>query len=651
MLKTYFLLFILILNFNLLYSQNDTISIMKDIEVSKSFFETNLDSAKIYADKAIKLSKKNNFYKGLGYGYSNLGIISEYRAEYAQSILNNKKSKEYFEKGDFTKGIAISNQYLGIGYYYLSDYEKALAYFFEALTSYEKLNFQKGVAYINNNIGAVYEDRSDFIKALEYYTKSYQLKKELKINASSSLANIANIYCEQNDFEKGLEYYLKSEKEKEKFNSNTGKASLYSNISGCYVELSEFSKAQSYILKAIKIDTSRKNSYGYSFDLQIYGDLEKARNNNQYALSKYLKSYQIAKSNNHLDLQISSTSKISKLYSNIGNYKKAYEFHSELLLIKDKVHFQENKEAIANLDVVYETEKKIQTIGLLSSKNNLLLKENELKDLTIEKDRLIRFGLISGAILLLLILFLLYKQFKIKMKTNLLLNNQNKELEELNATKDKLFSIVAHDLKNPVSGFKNLTESMSVGFEKIPQEMLQKLISQLRDSSHQLFDVLTNLLTWSNSQRNTIRLDKENVFPKKEVDGIIGMCQINLNAKSITIINELEETFTVNTDKNILNTVFRNLIMNAIKFTSEKGFIKIFKENNTIVIEDSGIGMSNEDINKLFDITKDVASIGDSVEKGTGLGLLLSKELLDKVSVEIKIESTLGKGTKVILVF
>ena len=641
--KTVFLLFIILHSISS-YSQSDTLAIMKYIDISKEYFETNLDSAKIYANKAIKLSEKNNFYKGLGYGYSNLGIISEYRAEYAQSILNNEKSKEYFEKGNLTKGIAISNQYLGIGYFYLSEYEKSLAYYFDALKSYDKLNFEEGIAAVNNNIGVVYEVRKDLEKALEFYVKSYELKNKLKINASSSLANIANIYCEQDDFDKGLNYYFKAEKEKEKFKSNSGKASLYSNISRCYIVLKKYSKAENYIQKAIEIDTSRNNMYGYSDDLQVYGDLEETRGNKQLALNKYLKSYEIAKSNSYLDILINSTSKTSSLYSSLGNYKKALQFHNELLSVKDKVHFQENKEAIANLDVVYETEKKTQEIELLS-------KENQLKDITIERNRTIRIALITGSFFLLLSLFLLYNRFKLKAKTNLILNTKNKELEELNATKDKLFSIVAHDLKNPVSAFKTLTENMSIGFDKIPQDMLQKLISQLRDSSTQLFDVLTNLLTWSNSQRNNIEVKKESVFPKQLVDEIVGMYQVNCNSKSIVITNEIDKSFELITDKEILHTAFRNIIMNAIKFTSKQGVIKIYQKENKIIIEDNGIGMSKTDLKKLFDITQNAESIGSSSEKGTGLGLLLCKELLDKAGVEIKVESELEKGTKVILVF
>jgi len=641
--KILFLLFVLI-NLSPLFSQSDTIAIMKYIDISKKFFDKSLDSAEVYANKAIEQSKENNFYKGLGYGYSNLGIVYEYRGAYAESILNNEKSKEYFKKGNLTKGIAISNQYLGIGYFYLSEYEKSLVYYFEALKSYEKLDFEEGIAAVNNNIGAVYEARNDLVTALKFYNKSYKLKKKLNINSSSSLNNIANVYCEQNDFDKGLEHYLKAEREKKKFGSNSGKASLYSNISGCYIVLKNYSNAENYIQKAIRIDTSRNNLYGYSDDLRVYGDLEKAKNNKQLALKKYLKAHEIAKLNEYLDLQIKSSSKISELYSSLGSYKKAYQFHSELLLIKDKVHFQENKEAIANLDVVYETEKKTQKIELLH-------KENRLKDITIEKNRVTKIALITGSFLLLLSLFLLYNRFKLKAKTNLILNQKNNELKELNATKDKLFSIVAHDLKNPVSAFKNLTESMSVGFEKIPQELLVKLISQLRNSSHQLFDVLTNLLTWSNSQRNNITVTKVKINPKKLVDEIVGMYQINADLKSIKIKNQLNENFELLTDTNILHTAFRNIIMNAIKFTPNNGEIKIYQKDTKIIIEDNGIGMSENDICKLFDITQKVESIGDSPEKGTGLGLILCKELLDKADIEITIESELEKGSKVILVF
>jgi len=633
------------------FSQTDTIAIMKYIQLSKDNYGTHLDSAEIYANEAIKHAQLINFNKGLGYGYSNLGIINEYKGDYTKSILYYEKSKEVFTKGNITKGIALSNQNLGVGYFYLTEYEKSLTYYFNSLKSFKKLNYGKGIASVNNNIGAVYEARKDFEKALSYYQKAHNLKVELNIDASSSLGNIANIYCEQHKFTKGLDYYLKAEKEKIKFKSSIGLANLYSNISGCYVELNDYNKAENYIVKAIKIDTARNNMHGYAYDLEVYGDIENSKNNIGLALEKYNKSYQIASKNNYLSLKINSTKKLSDLYVKLGNYKKALSFHQELLELKNRVLFEENKEAIANLEVVYKTEEKAKEIELLNSKNTLLVKDNELKHVVIERNKVIRIGFMVGFSLLIFILFLLYNQFKIKSKTNAVLEQKNTELNELNATKDKLFSIVAHDLKNPVFAFKNMTESMSKGFDKIPKEMMLGLVSQLRDSSIQLFDLLTNLLSWSNSQGNNITVTKTPFYPKQQVDEIISLYQISSSEKLITINNKLRKDFELLTDKEIVHTALRNIVMNAIKFTPKNGVITIYKRLNSIVIEDNGIGMSEEESNMLFDITQDVKLIGNSSEKGTGLGLILCKELLQKANVTIHIESKINKGTKVILGF
>ncbi|NQX99417.1 MAG: tetratricopeptide repeat protein, partial [Flavobacteriales bacterium] len=499
--KVQFLLFLLFLNFSTVFCQADTTLIMSYIKSAEKNYAVNLDLdlATVFAKKAINLSEKITFYKGLGYGYSALGIIDEYKGNYAESILNYESSKKHFTKGHITKGIATSNLNLGVGYYYLAEYEKSLTYYLNALKAFEKISFKKGIASVNNNIGSLYEEREDYSKALIYFKKSLVLKEELKIDASSTLQNIGINYCNQGDFEEGLVYYLKAKKVKE---SNGGvTATLYSNISACYIELKQFNKAFTSINKAIRLDTSINNNYGFAYELEVYGDLELAQNNKKIALKKYLKSYELSK-NTYSDLEINITKKISDLYTGLAMYKKALEFNKALLLAKENVFFEKNKEAIANLEIVYETGKKTQKIKLLNTENSLLFKENKLKDVTIERNRIIRFGLIAGALLLLLILFLVYRQFKIKAKTNNLLAIKNAELKELNATKDKLFSIVAHDLKNPVFAFKTLTENMSKGFEKIPKEMMFTLISQLRNSSFQLFDVLNNLLSWSNSQRN-----------------------------------------------------------------------------------------------------------------------------------------------------
>ncbi len=222
-------------------------------------------------------------------------------------------------------------------------------------------------------------------------------------------------------------------------------------------------------------------------------------------------------------------------------------------------------------------------------------------------------------------------------------------LKELNAKKDKFFSIIAHDLKNPFQGFLGLTKDLADNFHKFNLDELNEYFSILHSNAKQLFKLLENLLLWSRVQRNSIDYEPENLRIFDLININIDIQKININNKQLKITNDIPKDIEVFADLNMLNTIIRNLLSNAIKFTPKNGeitFRAIDKGSYfCIELEDTGVGMDEETQNKLFRIDTQITTNGTDDETGTGLGLILCKELVEKNRGKIFVESLPGKGT------
>ncbi|MBF0120857.1 MAG: hybrid sensor histidine kinase/response regulator [Desulfobacterales bacterium] len=229
------------------------------------------------------------------------------------------------------------------------------------------------------------------------------------------------------------------------------------------------------------------------------------------------------------------------------------------------------------------------------------------------------------------------------------LTQKNAELEELNATKDKFFSIIAHDLRNPVANFVSLVRLLE-NEEIMKKDKMQIFIKTLKLSVHGLYDLLENLLTWSMSQRGMIKYDPSPIELSEIV--ALNIYQLNSNAqkKEITLINSIQNDIIAYADKDMINIVVRNLLSNAVKFTNTGGTIEIKaeaeREKIKVIVSDTGIGMSSKTVDKLFHIGNKIRKEGTSGEQGTGLGLIICKEFVEKNGGTIWVESHINKGTK-----
>jgi two-component system, sensor histidine kinase and response regulator len=230
------------------------------------------------------------------------------------------------------------------------------------------------------------------------------------------------------------------------------------------------------------------------------------------------------------------------------------------------------------------------------------------------------------------------------------LKKSEAQLRELNATKDKFFNIVAHDLKNPFTSLLGSTELLYDSIHLMDSKKIIKLAQILNDSAKSGYAILLNLLEWSRSQTGLIQLNPESVNLKNLVDENISDLRLFSTNKEIHLFSEVKKDTLIFADKNVLNTVLRNLLSNGIKFTRKGGKVSVsasFTVNEiTISVKDNGIGISEENIKNIFRIDTKFQLPGTENEQGTGLGLKLCNELVEKHGGKMFVESIENFGSE-----
>lgn len=231
-----------------------------------------------------------------------------------------------------------------------------------------------------------------------------------------------------------------------------------------------------------------------------------------------------------------------------------------------------------------------------------------------------------------------------------LLRNKNAELKENNATKDKLFSIIAHDLKNPVGNILTISELLVDSFKNKDFETSEELLELIGSQSKETMNLLETLFDWAKSQSGQINYSPEELILKEIVQQVVEIINPVASIKGITVEMNLEPDLKVLADKNMIHTVLRNLVSNAIKFTNTGGFVQILAcklaDGIEISVKDSGVGMTGDTLKSLFHIDSSVTTNGTAGEKGSGLGLIICMEFIEKHGSHIHVESEPERGSK-----
>jgi signal transduction histidine kinase len=346
----------------------------------------------------------------------------------------------------------------------------------------------------------------------------------------------------------------------------------------------------------------------------------------------------------------------SMLYSETNDYEKSLFFYEQYDTCRDSIFTIEGGSKIAELQVRHKMERQFNELDLLQ-------KDNDIQQLHYIKQQSLLlylggFALATGLfILVILHMFRHMKSLNLELQENTRqLENANgillvteKNLQKLNLTKDKFFAIIAHDLKNPLNALLGFSETLNSNYNDLTREQVLTYINIIKKSAKSLYQLLENLLEWSKSQTGNIHFNPENFKLKEIAEIVVNTLAGNAKRKNIKINLDVDSGITLYTDKNLVSSILRNLVGNAVKFSFQDGEILISaheKENQVeISVSDTGIGIGAGDKKKLFDLDYNFTTAGTNDEKGTGLGLILCREFAEKCGGIVWVDSEAGKGS------
>ncbi len=612
------------------------------IELSEKFAQNGNKKALDYLQWANRIADSiNNYhfriqiYKKIGINWRNWGDNYKSIDSLYQALLLTEKSSEYHkERADIYRNMGESYRAVGV-------YDKAIEYLKKAEDEFPKFKDSVVLAKTYNRYAAVYFEMAT--NELDDYFRKLNIEKD-----SASLLNIyQNVLTYKQKYDLAIKHVNKAIELSKSLNlietivsTNNILATLYRNT----MQFEEAKKVYSYT-----IDLVKKNNITSELPLLMHNFAGLFYINKDYknALILAKESYEFSMKYDYKVYQYLSAGLLNNIYKQMGNFEKA-NYYLELFYQTRMEYFKNDLDnAIKINNIENEAKKKQQEFEYQEKrKKNILI------------TLLVFFGVV-----LVFVAFLIINNKKIK-SMNFNLQNKNQiievqkdKLELMNVEKDKFFSIIAHDLKNPLGTFKNLTEMMYDMPEDFTEDERQDFIKLMKDSAGNVYSLLENLLEWSRSQRGKITFNPVEINFYDIVRLTINTLNPTAQTKKISLLNNVEQNLNILADPNLLNTVIRNLISNAIKFTPEGGTIEIgaIKKPSEglepsegsihIYVKDSGVGMNEETINKLFRIDVNITSQGTSGEKGTGLGLILCKEFVEKHGGKIWVESELGKGS------
>jgi len=562
------------------------------------------------------------------------------------------------EKTDDRFRIGNSLNMTGNAYYLLSDFTKSLDYYQRALTIRQELGDSNDIARTLNNIGAVHLKTRSYETALEYFNKALMIYSGLGKDEIVFILNnnIGGLYLEQKEYGKALEYIQKAYDIARETNDEKRINIALNNLGEISGSLERYDQALEYFEKARKISENQNDLNSLATILLNIGAIYIKKGQPEKSLPFFEKSMEHAGAINSISVKRDVYKNLHDIYSGWGNMEKAHEYYELYTIANDSLNYQESSLKIKELELKYNAEN-------FKNEIELLKRDNEIKNLRLNR---LRIGVIALVIILSLagmIWIINSKRNRLKRETNDLLTQKNKELEatlrrlkeselnlkELNATKDKFFSIIGHDLRNPLNALLGFSELISGTTRDYTLEEIRKYNKIINDSARNIHQLVENLLDWSRSQAGNIDFSPKHCTLLPVTNDIQNIFNIQIKKKNITVFNNIPENFNVFADKNLLSTILRNLVSNAIKFTPSGGYITLSAEKSNgkvdISVSDTGIGMTRDQINNLFHLDTHVIKNGTSDEKGTGLGLLLCKEFIDIHKGTIQVESEPDKGS------
>ena len=639
--------------------------VLKLVALSKDTLDHDHQQALNYALQAAELVTDLGDSILHAHVYYVLGASFTKKGDFGVAISNFRKSAEIYRSREENQKYAEAMNHIGVIYDHLGDFDEALRHYLASLNALDENN-PTGLVFAHNNIALIHMAEKSYNQAKRSLVRSIEIAQQhdLENKLTYPYHNLGDLYAEQMQMDSALHFYQLSYNIDLAEDDLEGVGINLKSMGEVYAKLEMYDIASEYLQKALGIHQKREDDVNLSTTYNSLSELLYNTNQLEGALESANKALSYAEPL-QLKVQIrDAAALISKIYKQKGSFQQALFYTEMHHAYRDSIFNEAKIKELALLRLKQsETEK-----ALLKSDNQLKKLQMDDQQVLIEKQTYLVIFISFGLILSIVILVsmnnvnrerkLAYQQLatqkeeieKIleKLKNfNQEVEAQKKSLENSNKIKDKLISIISHDFRSPLNSLEGILDLLSGG-QISPDEM--KIIARdLRLKVNVTTSMLDNLLNWAKNQMQGIKPNPKPFDVSNFVQDTTSLVALQAENKGVKVRVDMSNSATVYADFEMTQLVLRNLLSNAIKFTSKGDQVVVSaeagNESLTLTVRDTGIGMPKNQLESIFTETSG-STLGTSYEKGTGLGLKLCKDFVEKNGGVISVESQEGIGSR-----
>lgn len=629
-------------------------------ELSLSMRPDQPDSALFYASRAELILQRNDPDALLPYLYKSKGEIYGEKLAAERSLLYYRKAYDEFLRLEQYNEIGECAFQMGNLYYDVANYSEAYFFYMQSLHAFERENDHLGIARMENNLGIVSHDMGSLSDAEKHYQRAYAIYRENGYSTEEcvALGNIGLILYDKKQLDSALYYYhLVMEKlESDSVGAENQQyilSGVYNNTALTYKDLGDTEQARIYFRKGLALALSADDQFNTGTVYVNLGSLFGELKQQDSALFYLHRALRIAQKRDFRSLLLDVFEELAKLHAQPGSYASAYNWQVRYDTLYKSLFNENQSQQIARLRTRYEQEINEKEILQLQSETQV--------------QRMLNKVFVAFIVVIVVLVIIIAINLRSKKRANEMLGERNlqisnavqqlsvseNELQKLNRSKDRIFSVVAHDLRNPVAAVTGFSELLYDNFDEFPVDTQKEYLLQILQGTQRIQNLLENLLIWARSQMKAVKYEPEILRLDSLMNECVREMKANLDHKKVKCVQEIDAVCIVYADKAMIHTVFRNLIINAIKFSFPGSKIRITSEIVSgkchITVSDDGIGIQPEIQEKLFSSEEVVSTPGTTGESGSGLGLVICKEFLERNYGSIRVESEPGNGSSFIV--
>lgn len=635
-------------------AQDDSVRFRILMSLSRESEFYDYSKCRKYAEEAVTVAERMNSYKVYGELNFRLGFLENMEGDYSNALKYHQQIVKLYVENKDSSNLSRALMDVGRDYTDLGEYEDGYFYLtqsFKVAKNHNKIptgGDSLVMAIALHNIGVVFMELGQFDMALSHLKASEKISVAIHDTEAPAYNynELGELYHHKKDFVQAEKYLLASLSEARRLKISVLIPRIQYRLGRLYLDKNDFERSLKYYDSVIVQQTSINNRFSLAECSLGKGMVMSRSGNYTEALKYYSNSLNTSRELHARNLSLACYEELASLYEVKKDFQNALHYHKLHEALRDSLFSESIIEKLFQNQMRFETENKDIVIAALNQ-------AQEKQNSEIRRQELVRNILVIVVVLTIFLLFSVYRSGQRRKRINrLLLDHQEEikqrsiELEQLNQVKDKFFSIISHDLRSPMNalaGTLDLLEQKHLS----PEEFV--LLSQnLRTQFNHTRTLINNLLNWTLLQMDKLKIQPEKVLLQAKVDESFASLK-TLYPKNIEMKNKVADSIIAMADPNIVNLVLRNLILNAIKFTETGGLINVSaseNENEVLVsVSDNGIGINPEVKEMLFVKPSGFTTRGTANERGTGIGLMLCKEFVERNGGKIWFESELGKGT------